>query len=113
MRGHGALMWMCAAMIGVALVVVLATGNGLYVLPAVACAVMMGARSCASCSVIGAPRKKLHPNCTPTPRGPSPPERQKPRITRAFAGSGRQDLNLRPPGPQPERSRPVSARSAL
>src|SRR3954465_3179312 len=28
-------------------------------------------------------------------------EREKPRVCRAFRKSGRQDLNLRPPGPQP------------
>ncbi|HWE13447.1 MAG TPA: hypothetical protein VG365_08050 [Solirubrobacteraceae bacterium] len=34
---------------------------------------------------------------------PSPnPIRQKPRLSGAFFQSGRQDLNLRPPGPQPE-----------
>ena len=43
MRGHGAHMWMCAAMVVVALVVVLATGSALYILPAVGCVLMMGA----------------------------------------------------------------------
>lgn len=34
---------MCAAMVVVALVVVLATGSALYILPAVGCLLMMGA----------------------------------------------------------------------
>jgi hypothetical protein len=36
-------MWMCAAMVVVALVVVLATGSALYILPALGCMLMMGA----------------------------------------------------------------------
>ena len=36
-------MWMCAAMAVGALVVVLATGSALYILPAVGCMLMMGA----------------------------------------------------------------------
>ena len=36
-------MWMCAAMVVVALVVVLGTGNALFILPAIGCTVMMGA----------------------------------------------------------------------
>ena len=43
-------------------------------------------------------------NCTPfAPRDPraASAEREKPRVSRAFSASGRQDLNLRPPGPQP------------
>ena len=36
-------MWMCAAMVLVALVLVLATGSGLYILPVVGCMLMMGA----------------------------------------------------------------------
>ena len=43
MRGHGAHMWMCAAMVVVALVVVAATGNAVFILPAVGCMLMMGA----------------------------------------------------------------------
>lgn len=42
MRGHGAHMWMCAVMVVVALVVVLATRSALYVLPALGCMLMMG-----------------------------------------------------------------------
>jgi hypothetical protein len=55
--------------------------------------------------------------CSPfVPRGPSATpshERRKPRITRALVVSGRQDLNLRPPGPQPERSSSVRRRTVL
>ena len=36
-------MWMCAAMVVVALVVVLATGSTLFILPAIGCMLMMGA----------------------------------------------------------------------
>jgi hypothetical protein len=36
-------MWMCVAMVVVALVVVLATGSALYILPALGCMLMMGA----------------------------------------------------------------------
>ena len=43
MRGHGAHIWMCAAMVVVALVAVLATGSGAYILPALGCTLMMGA----------------------------------------------------------------------
>jgi hypothetical protein len=43
MRGHGAHMWMCAGMVVVALVVVLATGRALYILPAIGCMLTMGA----------------------------------------------------------------------
>jgi hypothetical protein len=43
MRGHGKHMWICAAMIVVAIVLVLATGNGFYLLPVVGCVLMMGA----------------------------------------------------------------------
>ena len=44
MRGHGAHIWMCAAAVAVALVLVLATGSGAwFVLPALGCALMMGA----------------------------------------------------------------------
>ena len=43
MRGHGAHMWMCAAMVVVALVAVAATGNGFFILPALGCMLMMGA----------------------------------------------------------------------
>jgi hypothetical protein len=43
MRGHGAHVWICAAMVVVALVVVLATGSALFILPALGCMLMMGA----------------------------------------------------------------------
>ena len=43
MRGHGAHMWMCTAMVVVALVVVAAMGNGFLILPALGCMLMMGA----------------------------------------------------------------------
>ena len=43
MRGHGTQMWMCVAMVVIALVLVAATGSGLYILPAVGCVLMMGA----------------------------------------------------------------------
>jgi hypothetical protein len=43
MRGHGIHMWACAAMVAVALVAVVATGSGLYILPALGCMLMMGA----------------------------------------------------------------------
>jgi hypothetical protein len=36
-------MWMCAAMVVAALVVVLATGSALYIIPALGCMLMMGA----------------------------------------------------------------------
>ena len=42
MRGHGAHMWMCGAVIVVALAFVLATGSAVYVLWPLACMVMMG-----------------------------------------------------------------------
>jgi len=44
MRGHGTHMWLCAAVVAVALVLVLATGSGAWaLLPLLGCAVMMGA----------------------------------------------------------------------
>ena len=44
MRGHGTHIWMCVALVVVALVLVLATGSGAYfVLPALGCMLMMGA----------------------------------------------------------------------
>lgn len=43
MRGHGMHMWICGAMVLVALVVVLATGSAYYLLPAIGCVLMMGA----------------------------------------------------------------------
>ena len=46
-------------------------------------------------------RKKLDPNWTPRPNRPSGSESQKLPICSTFLRSGRQDLNLRPPGPQP------------
>ena len=41
MRGHGAHMWICGAMVAVALVVVATTGNAFVLLPALACMGMM------------------------------------------------------------------------
>jgi len=41
MRGHGAHMWMCVAMVVGALAVVLITGNALAFLPIIGCVVMM------------------------------------------------------------------------
>lgn len=41
MRGHGAHMWMCGAMVVVALGVVLFTGNELAFLPVIGCVLMM------------------------------------------------------------------------
>jgi hypothetical protein len=35
-------MWMCAAMVAIALVVVAATGSALFILPAIGCMLMMG-----------------------------------------------------------------------
>jgi hypothetical protein len=43
MRGHGMHMWMCGAMVLVALVFVLATGSGFFLLPVIGCMLMMGA----------------------------------------------------------------------
>jgi hypothetical protein len=43
MRGHGTLMWMCGAVVVVALVVVVATGSAFSFLPVVGCVLMMGA----------------------------------------------------------------------
>jgi hypothetical protein len=43
MRGHGTLMWMCGAVVVVALVVVPATGSAFPFLPVVGCVLMMGA----------------------------------------------------------------------
>lgn len=41
MRGHGAHMWMCGAMLAAALVVVAVTGNAFVLLPAIGCVAMM------------------------------------------------------------------------
>jgi hypothetical protein len=41
MRGHAAHMWLCAAMIAGALIVVLITGNGFALMPVVGCVLMM------------------------------------------------------------------------
>ena len=41
MREHGAHMWICGAMIAVALVVVAVTGNAFVLLPALGCLAMM------------------------------------------------------------------------
>ena len=57
--------------------------------------------------------QSLASSWSPTPSGPLDQERQKPCVNRALPSSGRQDLNLRPPGPQPERSRPVGSRLGL
>ena len=43
MRGHGMHMWICGAMVLVALVFVLATGSAYFLLPVVGCVLMMGA----------------------------------------------------------------------
>jgi hypothetical protein len=43
MRGHGTLMWMCGAVVLVALVPVLATGSAFAFLPVIGCVLMMGA----------------------------------------------------------------------
>ncbi len=43
MRGHAKHMWMCGAMVLVALVFVLVTGSAAYLLPVVGCLLMMGA----------------------------------------------------------------------
>ena len=43
MRGHGIhVMWMCGAMVLVALVLVLATGSAGFLLPVIGCMLMMG-----------------------------------------------------------------------
>ena len=41
MRGHGAHMWMCGAMVVAALVAVVVTGNGLAFVPVIGCVLMM------------------------------------------------------------------------
>ena len=41
MRGHGAHMWMCGAMVVAALAIVLFTGNPLAFLPVIGCVLMM------------------------------------------------------------------------
>ena len=41
MRGHGAHMWMCGAMVVGALVIVLATGSAVAFLPVIGCVLMM------------------------------------------------------------------------
>ena len=46
-------------------------------------------------------------------RGPGARVREKPRVSRAFSALGSQDLNLRPPGPQPERSDGAECDSAV
>ncbi len=43
MRGHGKHMWICAAMIVLALVLAFVTGSGYSLLPVVGCVLMMGA----------------------------------------------------------------------
>ena len=44
MRGHGAHIWMCVAVVAVALVLVLVSDSGTwFLLPALGCALMMGA----------------------------------------------------------------------
>ncbi len=52
--------------------------------------------------------------CNEPRRMPYPPHRVPAfRVLEPFTRSGRQDLNLRPPGPQPERSRRTRCHSAL
>ena len=41
MRGHGAHIWMCGAMVVAALAIVLGTGNALAFLPVIGCVLMM------------------------------------------------------------------------
>ena len=41
MRGHGAHMWMCAAVVVGAVVLLLVTGSTVYLLPAIGCVLMM------------------------------------------------------------------------
>ena len=41
MRGHGAHLWMCGAMVVLALIVVFATGNAFAFLPVIGCVLMM------------------------------------------------------------------------
>ena len=55
-------------------------------------------------------RPRLFPVAAP-PQGPKNDE--SPAFCRAFVGSGRQDLNLRPPGPQPDRTGSEDFSSAL
>lgn len=43
MRGHGAHMWMCGAMVMGVVVIALITGNPLALIPIIGCVVMMGA----------------------------------------------------------------------
>ena len=43
MRGHGVQMWMCGAMVLVALVIVLVTGSVFFLVPVIGCVLMMGA----------------------------------------------------------------------
>ena len=55
-------------------------------------------------------RRNWTPDWTPCPDAT---KRQNAAFSRAFLRSGRQDLNLRPPGPQPERSRRTRCDSPL
>jgi hypothetical protein len=41
MRGHGAHMWMCGAMVVGALLIVLFTGNAIAFMPVIGCVLMM------------------------------------------------------------------------
>ena len=43
MRGHGMHMWLCGAMIVVAVVMVVVTGSAAFLLPVMGCVLMMGA----------------------------------------------------------------------
>ena len=43
MRGHGMHMWMCGAMVVVAVILVVATGSAYWLLPVIGCVLMMGA----------------------------------------------------------------------
>jgi hypothetical protein len=55
-------------------------------------------------------RRNWTPDWTPCPAAI---RRQNTAFSRAFLRSGRQELNLRPPGPQPERSRRIGCDSVL
>ena len=55
-RGHGAHMWICGAMIVVALVAVAVTGNAFVLLPALGCLVMMAMMMWMMGSMMGGPR---------------------------------------------------------
>jgi hypothetical protein len=54
-------------------------------------------------AVVDDPAADLFPNCSPDWGPVCPPSTSNRLISQHFLVSGRQDLNLRPPGPQPER----------